>query len=123
METAAVAMDYERAAIYRDRLAALSAIQTTQGINPRTVDNVDVFAVHQDGGFTCVQVFFFRAGQNWGNRAYFPRADRSLSEAKAGAFSGARFTKISRARAVVFLSHEVEESALPGERPCDPQRP
>ena len=72
-------LDFERAAIYRDRLAALSAIQSHQGINPRGVEEADVFAVHQEGGFSCVEVFFFRAGQNWGNRAYFPKADRSLS--------------------------------------------
>jgi len=79
MEKAASALDFERAAIYRDRLAALSAVQAHQGINPRSVEEADVFAVHQEGGFSCVEVFFFRTGQNWGNRAYFPRADRSLS--------------------------------------------
>ena len=78
MDKASGALDFERAAIYRDRLAALSAIQSHQGINPRTVEEADVFAVHQDGGYTCVEVFFFRTGQNWGNRAYFPKADRAL---------------------------------------------
>ena len=70
------ALDFERAAIYRDRLAALSAIQSQQGVNLRGVDDADVFAIHQAGGYNCVQVFFFRTGQNWGNRAYFPKADR-----------------------------------------------
>jgi excinuclease ABC subunit C len=79
MEKASEALDFERAAIYRDRLAALSAVQSQQGINPRGVEEADVFAIHQAGGFNCVQVFFFRTGQNWGNRAYFPKADRSLS--------------------------------------------
>ncbi len=78
MEKASAALDFERAAIYRDRLAALSAIQSHQGVNPRGVEEADVFAVHQQGGFSCVEVFFFRTGQNWGNRAYFPKADRSL---------------------------------------------
>src|SRR5271170_809207 len=78
MDEASTALDFERAAVYRDRLAALSAIQSQQGINPRTVEEADVFAVHQQGGFTCVEVFFFRTGQNWGNRAYFPKADKSL---------------------------------------------
>ncbi|HYA05458.1 MAG TPA: excinuclease ABC subunit UvrC, partial [Xanthobacteraceae bacterium] len=81
MEKASGALDFERAAVYRDRLAALSAIQSHQGVNPRGVEEADVFAVHQQGGFACVEVFFFRTGQNWGNRAYFPKADRSL---KAG---------------------------------------
>src|SRR5262249_56115213 len=87
MEKASTALDFERAAIYRDRLAALSAVQAHQGINPRGVEEADVFALHQEGGFFCVEVFFFRTGQNWGNRAYFPRADRSLGpEDVLGAF-------------------------------------
>ncbi len=65
----------------RDRLAALSHVQAHQGINPRGIEEADVFAVHQKGGITCVQVFFFRTGQNWGNRAYFPRADKSIDAA------------------------------------------
>src|SRR5216684_8228198 len=87
MEKASVALDFERAAIYRDRLAALSAVQSHQGINPHGVEEADVFALHQAGGFSCVEVFFFRTGQNWGNRAYFPKADRSLSAGEVlGAF-------------------------------------
>ena len=78
MEQAAEVLDFERAAVLRDRLAALAAVQARQDINPRDVEEADVFAAHQDGGFTCIEVFFFRTGQNWGNRAYFPRADRSL---------------------------------------------
>ena len=81
MEKASAALDFERAAVYRDRLAALSAVQSHQGINPRGVEEADVFALHQAGGFSCVEVFFFRAGQNWGNRAFFPKADRALSPA------------------------------------------
>ncbi|MBI4274334.1 MAG: excinuclease ABC subunit UvrC [Rhizobiales bacterium] len=87
MEKASEALDFERAAIYRDRLAALSAIQTQQGVNLRSVEDADVFAIHQAGGYSCVQVFFFRTGQNWGNRAYFPKADRALPAADVlGAF-------------------------------------
>src|ERR1700758_1793486 len=81
MDKASTALDFERAAIYRDRLAALSAIQSHQGVNPRGVEEADVFALFQQGGFSCVEVFFFRTGQNWGNRAYFPRADKSLAPA------------------------------------------
>ncbi len=69
MEKASVALDFERAAIYRDRLAALSATQSTQGINPRSTEEADVFAIHQEGGYSGIEVFFFRTGQNWGNRA------------------------------------------------------
>ncbi|NJL50709.1 MAG: excinuclease ABC subunit UvrC, partial [Blastochloris sp.] len=78
MEAAAEVLDFERAAVLRDRLAALSTIQAHQGVNPAGIEEADVFAIAQDGGQTCVEVFFFRTGQNWGNRAFFPRADRSL---------------------------------------------
>jgi len=64
-----------------------------QGINPRNVEEADVFAVHQEGGFHCVEVFFFRTGQNWGNRAYFPKADRSFGPGEVlGAFSPSSMT-------------------------------
>ena len=79
MEKASAELEFETAALYRDRLAALSAIQSQQGINPRTVEEADVFAIHQEGGYSCVEVFFFRTGQNWGNRAYFPRAEKSFT--------------------------------------------
>ena len=82
MQEAADALDFERAAIYRDRLSALSHVQSHQGINPQTVEEADVFAVHLEGGMSCIQVFFFRTGQNWGNRAYFPKADTSLSSSE-----------------------------------------
>src|SRR5215216_876513 len=67
MEKASAELDFERAAVYRDRLAALSAIQAQQGINPRSLEEADVFALYQQSGFACVDVFFFRTGQNWGN--------------------------------------------------------
>ena len=73
MEQAAEAMAFERAARLRDRLKAMSSIQSSQGINPSSFDEADLFALHVEGGQTCIQVFFFRAGQNWGNRPYFPR--------------------------------------------------
>ena len=112
METASTALDFERAAIYRDRLAALSAIQSHQGINPRSVEEADVFAVHQDGGYSCVEVFFFRTGQNWGNRAYFPRADRSLGAAEVlGAFM-AQFYDDKPAPRLILASEEFDERAL-----------
>jgi excinuclease ABC subunit C len=77
MQAASDEMEFERAARLRDRIRALASIAQEQQINPETVDEADVFALHAEGGQACVQVFFFRAGQNWGNRAYFPRVDRS----------------------------------------------
>jgi len=112
MEKASSTLDFERAAIYRDRLAALSAIQARQGINPRGVEDADVFAVHQQRGYSCVEVFFFRTGQNWGNRAYFPRADRSFEPGEVlGAFL-AQFYDDKPPPRCVFLSHEIEDRAL-----------
>src|SRR6185503_11964830 len=118
MEKASAALDFERAAVYRDRLAALSAIQARQGVNPRGVEDADVFAVHQQGGYSCVEVFFFRTGQNWGNRAYFPRADRSLEPGEVlGAFL-AQFYDDKPPPRCVFLSHEIEDRALLAEALC-----
>ncbi|HEY8572010.1 excinuclease ABC subunit UvrC [Phenylobacterium sp.] len=77
MQAASDEMEFERAARLRDRIRALASIAQEQQINPETVDEADVFALHAEGGQACVQVFFFRAGQNWGNRAYFPRVDRT----------------------------------------------
>ncbi len=112
MEQASSALDFERAAIYRDRLVALSAITSHQGINPRSVEEADVFAVHQDGGYTCIEVFFFRTGQNWGNRAYFPKADRSLSPSEVlGAFM-AQFYDDKPAPRLILTSEDFEERAL-----------
>jgi excinuclease ABC subunit C len=112
MEKASAALDFERAAIYRDRLAALSAVQAHQGINPRNVEEADVFAVHQEGGFSCVEVFFFRTGQNWGNRAYFPRADRSVGAGEVlGAFLG-QFYDDKPCPRLIVVSHDFEERAL-----------
>ena len=112
MEKASQALDFEHAAIYRDRLAALSAIQSHQGVNPRGVQEADVFALHQEGGFACVEVFFFRAGQNWGNRAYFPKADRSISpEEILGAFL-AQFYDDKPCPRLILVSHDVDERQL-----------
>jgi excinuclease ABC subunit C len=112
MEQASAAMDYERAAIFRDRLAALSAVQSQQGINPRTTEEADVFAVYQDGGFNCVEVFFFRTGQNWGNRAYFPRADRSLAPGEVLSAFLAQFYDDKPVPRLVLVSHEIEDDKL-----------
>ena len=112
MEKASAALEFERAAIYRDRLAALSAVQSHQDINPRGVEEADVFAVHQAGGFNCVEVFFFRTGLNWGNRAYFPKADRSLAPGEVlGAFL-AQFYDDKPVPRTIFVSHEIDERAL-----------
>ena len=77
MQAASDDMEFERAARIRDRIRALASVAQEQQINPETLEEADVFALHSEGGQACVQVFFFRAGQNWGNRAYFPRVDKT----------------------------------------------
>ena len=81
MQAASDDMEFERAARIRDRIRALASVSQEQQINPETLEEADVFALHAEGGQACVQVFFFRAGQNWGNRAYFPRVDKSDEDA------------------------------------------
>ena len=112
MEKASTALDFERAAIYRDRLSALSAIQSHQGVNPRGVEEADVFAVHQQGGFSCVEVFFFRTGQNWGNRAYFPKADRSLGAGEVLTAFLAQFYDDKPPPRLILISHAIADRAL-----------
>ena len=112
MQDAAEELDFERAARYRDRISALTAIQTHQNINTQGVEEADVFGVHQEGGLTCVQVFFFRTGQNWGNRSYFPRADASLDPAEIlGAFVS-QFYDDKPVPRQVLLSAQPEEHTL-----------
>jgi excinuclease ABC subunit C len=112
MEKASQALDFERAAVYRDRLAALSAIQSHQGVNPRGVEEADVFALHQQGGFACVEVFFFRTGQNWGNRAYFPKADRSISPGELLSAFLAQFYDDKPCPRLILISHEIDDREL-----------
>src|SRR6516165_6321854 len=112
MDQASNALDFERAAALRDRLAALSAVQARQGINPRGIEEADVFAIHQEGGFNCIEVFFFRTGQNWGNRAYFPKADRSLPAADVLGEFLAQFYDDKPCPRLILLSHEAADRAL-----------
>jgi excinuclease ABC subunit C len=112
MQEASENLDFERAAIYRDRLAALSHVQSHQGINTQAVDEADVFAIHQEGGQTCIQVFFFRTGQNWGNRAYFPKADPALEPREVLGSFLAQFYDDKPVPRVLLISHAVEEQEL-----------
>ena len=112
MSQAAEDLDYERAAWLRDRLRALSAVSQDQSINPDTVEEADVFALFSEGGQACVQVFFFRAGQNWGNRAYFPRVDRQdEDEDILDAFLG-QFYDAQPVPRLILTSHEAPNHAL-----------
>src|SRR5215468_9566002 len=107
MDDASLRQDYERAATFRDRLTALSNVQSHQGINPQGVKEADVFAAHQEAGQTAIQVFFFRTGNNWGNRAYFPRADKSLSVEEVLESFVAQFYDDKPPPKLVLLSHDI----------------
>ncbi len=98
------------------RLAALSAIQSQQGINPRTVEEADVFAIHQEGGYSCVEVFFFRTGQNWGNRAYFPKAEKSFTPEEVLASFLAPVLRRQAAAKAHSASHENRGKRVAGGR-------
>ncbi|MDP9591852.1 UNVERIFIED_ORG: excinuclease ABC subunit C [Shinella zoogloeoides] len=112
MNAAAEDLDFERAAVFRDRLAALSHVQSHQGINPAGVEEADIFAIHHEGGISCIQVFFFRTGQNWGNRAYFPKADPQLSGAEVLNAFLAQFYDDKPCPRQILLSEPVEEMVL-----------
>jgi excinuclease ABC subunit C len=112
MEEAANSLDFEAAALVRDRIRALSLVQGHQDIHVAGVVDADVIAAHQDGGQTCVQVFFFRGGQNWGNRAYFPSHDRQLSvEEVLTSFVGQFYDNRAKPP-LVLLSHRLVEHDL-----------
>ena len=112
MEAASDGLDFEQAARIRDRIQAMSFVTAQQGINPQGVEEADVFGLAQEGGHTCIQVFFFRSNQNWGNRAYFPRADKSFDPAEILASFLAQFYDGKPVPNLVLLSHEIEERAL-----------
>jgi excinuclease ABC subunit C len=112
MEAAAASLEFERAAKYRDRLAALAHVTADQSINPEGIEEADVFAGAQDGGQNCVEVFFFRTGQNWGNRAYFPKADRSLAIEEVLDSFIAQFYDDKPVPRLILISHDVPNRAL-----------
>ncbi len=111
MNASAEKLEFERAARLRDRISALAAIQGQQGINPRATPEADVFALHEEAGQFCVEAVFYRAFQNWGNRAYFPRADKSLSAGEVLGPFVAQFYAERPPPKLVLLSHAIDEAA------------
>ncbi|NDA47058.1 MAG: excinuclease ABC subunit C, partial [Alphaproteobacteria bacterium] len=112
MTAAAEHLEFERAARLRDRITALSSIQGSQGINPRNTEEADVFAIVEEAGHFCIEVFFFRTFQNWGNKAYFPRADRSLSAAEVLDAFLAQFYADKPPARLILLSQSIETKDL-----------
>ena len=112
MAEASEAMEFERAAALRDRIRALTQVQTAQGINPRGVTEADVIALHLEKGQACVQVFFIRANQNWGNRDFYPRVGPDVEEAEVlEAFLG-QFYDTKEPPKLLLLSHPIENEDL-----------
>lgn len=112
MQQASEALEFERAAKLRDRIRALTAIQAHQDINVEGIEDADVIAAHQDGGSTCIQVFFFRGGRNYGNRAYFPSHDKAQDVEEVLAAFIAQFYDNKAAPGLVLVSHELAEHEL-----------
>ncbi|KRE16171.1 excinuclease ABC subunit C [Bosea sp. Root483D1] len=119
MQAAAEELEFEKAARYRDRLAALSAVQAGQDINTQGVEEADVFAIDEQAGQFCVEIFFFRNKQNWGNRALFPRADKSLTPAEVLASVVTQFYDDKPPPRLVLLSHELAEADLIAQALCE----
>jgi excinuclease ABC subunit C len=115
MAEASEAMEFERAAALRDRIKALTMVQTAQGINPQGVQEADIVALHMEGGQACVQVFFIRANQNWGNRDYYPRVGDHVDAAEVlEAFLG-QFYDTREPPRQILLSNEIENPDLMAE--------
>jgi len=112
MQAAADRLDYEQAAVLRDRIRALTQIQARQTMVPAKLDEADVIAAIQQGGQTCIQVFFVRAGQNWGNRAYFPRHEKSQALGEVLAAFIAQFYDNKLPPTQVLLNAEIDNPAL-----------
>jgi excinuclease ABC subunit C len=112
MQAASDAMEFERAAVLRDRINALTQVQSAQGINPRGVAEADVIALHMESGQACVQVFFIRANQNWGNQDFYPRVGPDVSAAEAmEAFLGQFYDNKEPPRQLI-LSDAIENEDL-----------
>jgi len=112
MQAASAAMQFERAAALRDRIRALTAVQQTQGINPKGVAEADVVALHLDQGQACVQVFFIRANQSWGNRDFYPRTGAGAEEPEIMEAFLAQFYDDKEPPRLLLLSHGVENEDL-----------
>lgn len=115
MAEASDALEFERAAALRDRIRALTAVQTSQGINPRGVAEADVIALHLDHGQACVQVFFIRANQSWGNRDFYPRTGSGAEEPEILEAFLTQFYDDKEPPRLILLSHPVENPDLVAE--------
>lgn len=112
MQKYAKQLEFEKASIYRDRLEALSHIQNEQHINSNNIEEADIFAIYQNGTMACIEVFFFRLGQNWGNHAYFLNIDETLNNEQILAQFLLQFYDNKPIAKIILLSHEIENIDL-----------
>jgi excinuclease ABC subunit C len=112
MQIASDDLEFEKAARFRDRIAALSAVSASQDINAQSVDEADVFAIAYEEGHFCIEAFFFRNYQNWGNRAFFPKADQSLSKSEVLDAFLAQFYNDKPVPKLILISEVIENESL-----------
>ena len=112
MEKASEVLDYEKAAILRDRIKALTQIQSSQKINQTNLKEADVISIFKESGKTCVQVFFFRSKQNWGNQAYFPKHDPDEKEEKILSYFLGQFYENKSVPKILLLNKHIYDKKL-----------
>ena len=112
MEKASEKLDFEKASIFRDRIKALNIIQSSQKINEANLIDADVIAAYKESGKTCIQVFFYRSKQNWGNQSYFPKhdPDQNISEIMSSFIM--QFYENKNVPKLVILNHEIKDKKL-----------
>ncbi len=119
MNTASAEMEFERAAALRDRIKALTNVQSVQGVNPQGVPEADVIGLHMEGGQACIQVFFIRANQNWGNSDFYPRISEDNAPAEVMAAFLGQFYEGKEPPRLILLSDGIEEGDLMAEALSD----
>ena len=112
MEAAADEMEFEKAARLRDRIRAIAAVRASQDVNPDGIEEADVFAVAAEGGQSCVQVFFFRSGQNWGTKAFYPKHERDAEPADIVAAFLVQFYDERPPPKLILTSHQPDQADL-----------
>ncbi|KIT17394.1 excinuclease ABC subunit UvrC [Jannaschia aquimarina] len=112
MEQAAAEMEFERAAALRDRIKAMTNVQSTQGVNPQGVAEADIIGLHMEGGQACIQVFFIRANQNWGNRDFYPKVAEDMSPTEVMEGFVGQFYDDKEPPRMLLLSHGIEDGDL-----------
>ena len=109
MDTASKELDYEKAAILRDRIKALTQIQSSQNVNATNLSEADVIAAYKESGKSCIQVFFFRSKQNWGNQSFFPKHDPDENLSKILSSFIMQFYENKSAPKLIIINKEIDD--------------